>query len=599
MRDNLMKLQAELESKKNATGLVGTRLSVNEVPGNSMSASMSFDWKNINLSLGEELELVPDERTKAFAYTKGIVDAERKVCEDVLEHEAGHRENPARSKRGCPFTLEMHEAIKESIYKGLKNKGKEGFCDSVTNAFEDILDNVNCRTRTDFSGQTLFWNNQGLVNSKDGKYSPFYEAFVRANLALGGGVRDYTFLSRFFKGERKVADAVKGFLGDVKGALNLEHAVKIHDKPEIEKLFSRDMDEREKLWSFLAESFAQRTAELLDKTPPEKMFGASIGSGSSGKDGKDDENPFDKDMKSPANRQAIAVRRYEQGKGPAVHRDKQEQLYDLYRAISKEIPVETSHYTQAQSMPLVHFGRRMVREDEELSPRAKIKGIGINDKGELSLKTTRHSIDFPVSYKVHPRKFPNLKIALMDRSGSMGLGVESESEIGSAAFIPWGDKCRYHFALKGYFGVDNFLERQGVAPYVECVALGFSGESAMRGNSRDVAKSLLESPSGGTSFDSEGLERELDSSALVLSISDGEVELDKAGARKIESKIRTGDVDFAHIQIGRETEFSLYLRNLGVPVFYVRGDEDLARTMVSFVASKYKSYLPQKGGNAK
>src|SRR3989344_4653166 len=245
-------------------------------------------------------------------------------------------------------------------------------------------------------------------------------------------------------------------------------------------------------------------------------------------------------MKMPSNRQEIAFGRYQGGEAPLAHRDLQEQLYDLYKKISKEIPVETTHYSASQAMPLVRYGRRFVKEDER---KFKFRGVGFKSDGEMCLKTTKH-----------------------------------------------------HVALKGYFGIDNFFKRQGVAPYIESSVLGFSGKSAVRGKSELVAKSLLTKPSGTTTFDSEGFEKEIEDSALVLSISDGEFSMNGSQKTSFEQKIRTAD--YAHIQIGGDTAFSTYLKDLGVPVINVKGDEDLSRSMVSFVSSYYKQSPKIAGATA-
>ncbi|MFC1774955.1 hypothetical protein ACFLZN_01420, partial [Nanoarchaeota archaeon] len=492
-----------------------------------------------------------------------------KVGLDVLEHEAGHRENPTGTRLGCPYTVEMHDAIKESVYRALDEKGKTGLEQQVTNAFEDVLDNINCRRNTDFAGQTLFWNNQGLVNSQNGKFTPFYEAFVRINLMLGGSVADSNLLRRFYAGDEKVKRAVRGFLRNVKSQLGIEHVVNLHKKPEFKRLFTTDPAKREQLWTFLSYSFAKHTADLLDEPSSEEMFCSG-------------ENPFDKEMKVPKNKQEIAHKRYKKGKGPAQHRDVQEQLYDLYKKISKEIKVESSSYSESQGMPIVHYGRRFVGEDER---KFRFKGVGFNQDGSFSVKTSRHNIKYPVSYKVHPRKFPKFKLALMDRSGSM-QGSPNGGDIGDTTFIPWGDNSKYHFALKGYFGIENFLERQGIGPYVQSCVLGFSGEQTVAGNSKDVAKSLLTMPSGGTTLDINGLEMELSDNAFVLSISDGELRLTNDVKERFERKIQQSD--YAHIQIGGETTFSQYLKSINVPVFCVKGDDDLAKTMINLVSSYYR-----------
>jgi hypothetical protein len=345
----------------------------------------------------------------------------------------------------------------------------------------------------------------------------------------------------------------------------------------------------------LAYNFAVETAKLLQDEQKEKMFGSS----EEEDENSDGHNPFDKEINSPQTAQKIAMKRYKAGRGPAQHRDSHEQLYDLYRAISKTIPVKTTSYSESQSMPLVHFGKRFATENDQ---KIRFRGIGVQSDGSFGIKTTRHSIEFPVSYKVHPMNFPKLKVALMDRSGSMRLNPDNESDddgnprnIGNTTFIPWGDRSKYHFALKGYFGVDNYLESQGIAHYVQSCALGFSGESATKGDYRKVARSLLKMPSGGTSLDVSGLERELDQHSLVLSISDGEVSVGEEERKRLEKKLK--ECDFAHIQIGHETEFSSYLRSLGVPVYLVRGDEDLSSTMINFASGYYSQFKqPQQSG---
>ncbi len=581
-RKKLEQVQETLRERKNKIGLVGTSLDVSLLDNETISASITPDWKRIEIDYGKGLDLVPDAETRDFTAKTGIRDPETRIGEDLIDHETGHRENSVGTLRGCPYSVEMHDAIKEAIFRGLKQAGKQNLVNYVTNAFEDVLDNVNCRTRSDFAGHSLFWNNQGLRRSEKGKFNPFYEAFVKINLFLGSEVKSYDLLKRFFHDSPEIKGAVSGFLGDVKQELDLEHTVRLHEKSAFEILFTRDLSKRKELWTALAYSFARNTAELLEDVPEQKLFGSA----DDADENSDEHNPFDKEMKTPQVRQEIAKKRYEEKKGPALHRDKKEQLYDLYRAISKEIKVETTEYSESQRMPLVHFGKRFLNENDR---KLRFRGVGFKPDGSLGIKTARHNIEFPVTYKVHQTNFPKLKIVKMDRSGSMAEGADG-GDIGDTSSIPWGDKSKYHFALKGYFGIDNFLERQGIAPYVQAVALGFSGEQTEKGFYKNVAKSLLVTPSGGTTFDIERLERELDRSALVISISDGECSLSERAKSGIEKKL--SECDFAHIQIGASTEFSQYLESKGVSVFYVKGDEDLSRIMVNFVSGYYKSKQP-------
>ena len=580
MKTELYQIRKELEDRKNKIGLVGVLLNVNENEGNIISAYITTNWRTIGISYGKDLDLIPDKETERFVKTRGIKDVKLKTGEDILEHEAGHRENKVGEKYGCPHDIETHELIKDSIAKGLIKIGRQGLEHYVTNAFEDVLDNINCRRHTDFAGQTLFWNNQGLVNPEEGKFNPFYEAFVKINLILGGKIADYSLLKRFFSNSHKVKESLDKFLKELRLELTEENLVRLHEKPAFDVLFNpKDKKKRAELWARLGYSFALNLGKLLENLPQQRMFGSQEGDENS-----PEQNPFDREMKMPSNRQKIALDRYKECKTPAAHRDTIEQLYDFYKGISKEIKVETSHYSHSQSMPLVKFGRRFIKEDEQ---KFKFKGIGFKEDGVIGIKTSKHALKHPVAYKIHLHKFPKFKLALMDRSESMALSPNNDKNIGSTIYIPWGDKSKYHFALKGYFGIDNFLERQGIAQYVESSVLGFSGEEALRGKSEKLARKLLVKPKGSTSLDVSGLERELEENTLILSISDGELSLTDEEKQRFEKKIQ--NCDYAHIQIGDETDFSSYVKRLNIPIIYVKGDEDLSKAMVSFVSSYYKN----------
>ncbi|MBR9691959.1 hypothetical protein GOV06_04175, partial [Candidatus Woesearchaeota archaeon] len=268
---DLIKLKHELDREKDKIGLIRTILELNQVSGNSFSAGITFDFKRIFMNYGVDLDLVPDKETESFVKKKKVEDPEKKLSLDILEHEAGHRENPTETKYGCPHTVKLHDRIKDAITRGLKENGKQGLEGMVTNAFEDVIDNVNCRRKTDYAGQTLFWNNQGLL-TKD-KYSPFYEAFVKINLILGGSILDANLLRRFYTSDDKIKTAVKTYMDYFKRKLRLNNAVKLHEKPQFETLFNKDLEARADLWEDLAYNFATNLADLLDKPPKEKMFG--------------------------------------------------------------------------------------------------------------------------------------------------------------------------------------------------------------------------------------------------------------------------------------------------------------------------------------
>jgi hypothetical protein len=576
----------KLEDKKTQVGLIGTKLEItDDLPGRSFSAHIQTDWRKIRIDYQKGLNLVPDAETESFVRKMGIKDPELTIGEDILEHECGHRENRARTTLGCPYDVQTHDRIKSEVARALKEKGKEGQATYVTNAFEDVLDNINCRNHTNFAGQTLFWNNQGLVASAGGKYNPFYEAFVRTNLLLGSEVKSYNLLSRFFSGDERVMPVVKSFLEDLCSETGETSSIGFHKKQGFRKLFTRDFEQRRELWERLAYSFAEKTADLLEETPNEKMFGSGEGSGSENSEKPEEgENPFDKEMQDPQVQEKIAMDRYNSGREPSYHVDLQDQLYSFYKATSRDIRIQTSSFSASQSMPMVHFGKRFATDDDR---RVRFKGVGITPDGKFGIKTSRCHMDFPASYRTHPTQFPNLKIAIMDRSGSMAQSPDDDNNVGDTSFVPWGDNSKYHFALKGYFGVDNYLERQGVAPYMNSAVLGLSGESVIRGKSKEVAKKLLHAPKGNyTSLDANKLKQELEDSALVMSISDGQVAM-PLDTSSLDAKLRKSD--YVHIQIGNPTAYSAHIQNLGKPVIFVRGDDDLSHAMVNFVSNYYQN----------
>jgi hypothetical protein len=590
MKSNKKEIQKKLIQTKDKIGHYNIDLDFFENETNTVSAKIDTDFKRITIEYGKKLNLVPDELTKTFVRRAQIKDPELDMGIDLVHHETGHFENPKSSTLGFPYSTEINDANKEAIFKELVKKNKHGMTNYVNNMFIDIFDNVNCRKNTSFYGQTLFWNNQGLKSEKGVKYDGLYEVFVKYNLILGGDVKSYTFLKRFFENTKEVKKAQDGFINDLKSMLDLEKIINFHQKEGYQKVFNTNLEERKKLSVKLAQSFAKNVADLVQDTPSkEKLFG----SGEETDENSDDYNPFDKMMQDPSVAQKIAYDRFKEGKGAAIHREKKEQLFDLYRAISKEISIETTEYSKSESMPIIYFGKKEFTENDK---KLRFRGLGIDNNGDFFVKTTRYEIDEPATYKVHPRNFPKLKICLMDRSGSMCEDPEGGDDVGNTNFIPWGDNSKYHYALKGKFGIDNFLERQGIAPYVRDVALGWSGESIVEGDYKTVSKSLLETPRGNTFFEIDKLEKVLNIKSLVLSISDGECSVNDNLKKRLDKKLT--ECDMAHVQIGYtlndkneiiKNNFCEYLESRNIPVFYVKGNDDLSKIMINFVSKYYKS----------
>ncbi len=107
-----------------------------------------------------------------------------------------------------------HDKILEAVKNGLpEDKKSDEIAKYVANMFEDTI--INPRVKEyfgDFSGQILFWDNEGLRTEKEtGQkgFTPLYEAFVKVNLHLFGDKWDKVFLKRHNTNNKKLKRTVK------------------------------------------------------------------------------------------------------------------------------------------------------------------------------------------------------------------------------------------------------------------------------------------------------------------------------------------------------------------------------------------------------
>ncbi|MBU1269155.1 MAG: hypothetical protein KJ583_00975 [Nanoarchaeota archaeon] len=571
-----MGLEQELRNKKNDLGMNKTGLFFDrDNSGNPISASIRTDWSKMFVHIREDYNPESDDRTVNFLNKRDVSDPVLEVGSAMVVHESGHKQ--INGHHGCPYDVVYHESIINGVSRALIEKDKVGLEGYVVNSFEDVLDNLNGRNHTLFSGQALFWDTQGKINGN--VFSKFYETFVKINLRFWGDVQSFNYLKKYFniKDDEKeqIAESVKLFLDYVKDKSGFKNIVNAYKK---EDLFNHLMDKDS--WEDLAYNFALCTADLLDDVPPsEAFFGSGLG------------NPFDKELKTDKGKERVAFARYKAGKSPGVHTDTLEQLDSLYRALSRDIVVETTQFTKAEEFPITYYSQELLESnDDVLDNLDRLIGLGINDKGELAFKIAPYDLTMPLPYKVTPRKFPDFKIALLDMSSSMLEDPDGGSNVGSTNFIPEGNNSKIHYARKGIYGIDNFLRRQQILPYIDSNIILFSDDTRASGltdtESKDYKKKILERPSGWTELDISVLEKEIKKNSFFVSLSDGEVG-NWNGVKSDFHKMIQG-TDYVHFQMGGKNTFSKDLESWGVPVFYVRGDDDLSKLMVKVVSSYYK-----------
>jgi len=197
---------------------------------------------------------------------------------------------------------------------------------------------------------------------------------------------------------------------------------------------------------------------------------------------------------------------------------------------------------------------------------------------------------------VQHQGFPDFKLIVLDNSSSMKEAPDGSDNTGNKSFIPWGDRSKYHFALLGLYGIEQFLQNQAIAQYIQHGVSLFSSTTRYKEASfeklAEVRKHALSPEWGYTRVDASALIQTIQGrESFILSLSDGN--LDNWDSEKAAFKQCIENNHYAHIQLGSKTSFTTDLESWGVPVFYVTQGEDLSRLMVDVTKQAYRRYVHQ------
>ena len=574
-----MTLTQELNQIKNRIGLVNGSLTINEYDDAQENITACINPKNWNIefNLKTGYEPIQDRRQKAYARKKKIKDGKRQMLEDILYHELGHWELPFTSGFGCPYDDYHHDLIKEAVKQGLPEE-KQQQAHYVANAFEDLFNNTRCREFTgNFAGQVLFFDEQGTKLQGKG-YTPFYEAFVKLNMLLWGDNIDKALVKRQFKNDRKVDSAVA-------------EAVRELDLSEKEDITQRLFDKRK--WPEMAEKFARILAPLLDEAPKERLSAYQSPNGNDGQEKGDKENAgngIEAKLPTKEGKENVAYQRYKNGNGLSPNIETFEQLDLLYRQLARAIPVRVEAMTREQSMAIAPLNYRPFEDEKDDIRRVKPTKLYLVD-GEITLGYQRMPLTITGKSKIQKRDFPDFKMVVLDSSGSMKDGVDGNP--GDKTFIPWGDRSKYHYALLGFYGIEQFLQAQGIAQYIGHGLSLFSSstryEESKFPDLHRLRKLALSPEFGNTRLDAGTLANALKGrESFVLSISDGEVENWESAKPQFLELAKNNS--YGHIQIGSRNGFSGDLESAGLPVFYVGSGDELSKLMVNIAEDSYKRF---------
>jgi hypothetical protein len=259
--------------------------------------------------------------------------------------------------------------------------------------------------------------------------------------------------------------------------------------------------------------------------------------------------------------------------------------------LAKDISVKVESVTKESSMEISPLNYRVFDKEKDNPFKIKTSKFFFNEDG-FNLAYPNQPITIDYRQKIQKKSFPNFKMIVIDNSGSMKDGLNGSE--GRTNFIPWGDNSKYHWALMGYYGIENFLQKQGISPYIEHGVSLFSDETRYKtGTYNDLIKirKLLLSPDwGSTNLDAGILKKALaGKESFLLSLSDGEV--GNWSSEKDEIKKLAEQNYYAHIQLGSETSMTSDLESFGMPVFYVNSGEDLSKLMVDITKKTYNRFV--------
>ena len=595
MATGIDKIRQKLYEQKNRVGLVGGKITVNEYDDSKENFSASINSKgwDITLNVRKGFQPIQDRRQRAYARVKKIEDGLETMLLHVGGlHEPAHWELPFGSERGCPYDVYNHDKILESVKNALPTD-KKTHAGYVTNAFEDMIINPRCREfNGDFSGQVLFWDWQGIETRQKGKegFTPFYEAFVKLNMHLFGDNTDKALLKRHYTQDGKVDEAVNKTIRDLKLPQNIS---------DTRVLFDRNR------WVYMAGVFTKNLSDLLDVAPTERLSAFSSEGTGEPSEGEESEgkpqsgNGIEKKAGTRDGKEEISYGRYAGNDEQSPNFTSFEQLDSLYRRLAKAIPVNVEVMSKRSGLEIAPLTFRPFDEEKDDPRRIKASKLYATDEG-LRFGYPNIPLTIEAKAKIQRRSFPDFKMIMIDNSGSMRLNPQNETDssggpknIGNTNFIPWGDNSKYHFALLGHYGIENFLQRQQIAQYISHGLSLFSSqtrykESGFQGLD-EVRRFALNPDWGSTNIDAKSIGNALKGrESFVLSLSDGEIgnwSSEREEVRKLAEKNY-----FAHIQIGEETGFTNDLQSWGVPVFYVTKGEDLSKLMVDVTKKTYDNF---------
>ncbi len=526
------------------------------------------------------------------------------VVRDISRHEINHRGYKGFS--GCPRTLDAHvEHIFEPIAEVLIPKGyTKTDIHYMANALEDTILHSDLNSEFRLQGITDFFQDVAECSG----YSNFYEAHVKLNMFLFGNKSQKKQLARYFEHKSEVREVLENFLKRT-GIKQMTHPILVYnrtgvrenEKGIVEKIeredrtiqasdrkVIRDYLNDEKNWPEIARIYAEEFSKLMNPNYALPLLNHS-GNGTKGRENEktgaqieQEGNEFDREMESESYRAKRIQKAYSENQGIPKWMD----YFDLdllYQSLAKKLTIKAESFTEQDKMPIYWYGKRPFDPDKD---NLKHTTFGFDDKGNIELRKKRWHENIPISYKISPKGFPEVKFCLLDTSGSMSEPAKG-SDVGKNSAIPWGDKSKYHFALLGWYGLLEYLRENHLLKQ-QSISLGnFSNEFYYANGLREAKKLALKPQFGGTEINIDKLRKILTGKEnLVFTISDGEI--GNWGEIKDDFIKLARNNHYFHLQTGGKNTTTEDLEKAGLSVEYVSGSEDLANKVIDITDKLYR-----------
>ena len=505
------------------------------------------------------------------------------IIRDVTRHEINHHKY--RNCRGYPRTLLEHvKLFYEPISDVLLPKGfSHEDIKYATNALEDTLLHFDLNKNESFAldGISYFLEEVGNstnpeklkvkkningeereIEAKKKKFTKFYEAHSKLNMYLWGNKKQKNILQRFYTHDDKVKEVLENFL----------------KKANISKSNLPDESSLKEISKIYAEEFSK----LIEPNYAMSLFNHS-GAGTKGREAEiptgqesNEGNVFDKEMRTKDFKKSRVKEAYNSNLKVPKWINDFEAMDLLYESLAQKLEIKAKTYTEQNQMPVSWYGKRQFNPEKD---NLKHTTFGFDENGEFGLRKKVFHEDVPIEVKTKPESFPRMRFGILDTSGSMKNDVYNGESIGGNKIIPWGDKSKYHYALLGWYGFLEYLKANHLLMQNSVDLANFSKKTILGKGLEEAKKIALYPQFHATNLDLNEIKHFFEGrDNLIFTISDGSI--DNWDSIKDDFIKNAQKHQYFHLQIGQENSTTEDLRNAGLYVEPVMGDEDLARKTI-------------------